>query len=273
VDELHTDLVVTRYGRPAGTAPTLLFLHGLTDSGRAWPEAVAHWADSNSIVAVDQRGHGRSPRFTEQQLAAHPGEVMVEDAITILERLDGAPVVVGHSLGGAVALTAALRRPELVRALVLEDPAPLGPREPQADAARGDRFVAGVRQSIEVTDDELLLRLRREQRPSWPDSELLATGRAERQVDVDYLRRGDIKPSTPWTELFAEVSVPVLVVSGDPDGDVCVTDEMERGITRLGNDNVTLTRVKGAEHCIRRERPEQFYVVVDDWLRRHGHRR
>jgi pimeloyl-ACP methyl ester carboxylesterase len=126
-----------------------------------------------------------------------------------------------------------------------------------------------VRQSIEVTDDDRLLGLRREQRPSWPDSELLATGRSERLVDLGYLAGGDIKPSTPWTKLFAEVSVPVLVVSGDPDGNVCVTDEMEQGMARLANPNVTLTRVKGAEHCVRREQPEQFYAVVDDWLRQH----
>jgi pimeloyl-ACP methyl ester carboxylesterase len=125
-------------------------------------------------------------------------------------------VVVGHSLGGAVALTAGVRRPELVRALVLEDPGPLGPDDSQANPVRGD-----------------------------------------------------IKPSTPWTVLFAEVSVPVLVVSGDPDGDVCVTEGMEQGIARLGNPSVTLTTVKGAGHCIRREQPEQFYAVVDEWLSRH----
>lgn len=269
MDDLRTDLVVTRYGQPAGAAPTMLFLHGLTDSGRAWPEAVRHWADSYAIVAVDQRGHGSSPRFTREQLDARPGEVMVDDATTVLEQLGSPPVVVGHSLGGAVALTIGVRRPELVRALVLEDPAPLGPGDAGADPARGERFVAGVRQSRETADDDILLDLRRELHPSWPDSELLATGRAERQVDLDYLARGDIKPSPPWNELFAAVEVPVLVVSGDPDGDVCVTDEMEQGIERLGRPNVTLTRVRGAEHCIRREQPERFYAVVDEWLRRH----
>ena len=267
--DLRTDLVVTRYGQPLGEAPALLFLHGLTDSGRAWPEAVTQWADSHAIIALDQRGHGCSPRFTEGQLEAHPGDVMVDDAAAILEQLDNEPVVIGHSLGGAVALTVGARRPELVRALVLEDPAPLGPDDPQANPARGEQFVAGVQQSLTVTEDDTLLSLRRDQRPSWPDSELLETGRAERQVDLDYLARGDIMPSTTWPELFAQVRVPVLVVSGDPDGDVCVNDEMERGIARLANPNVTLTRVKGAEHCIRREQPEQFYPLVDDWLRSH----
>lgn len=247
----------------------MLFLHGLTDSKDAWPEAVAHWQDAYTIVCVDQRGHGRSPRFTEQQLGDHPGDVMVDDAEHIVERLHTEPVVVGHSLGGAVALALAARRPDLVRALVLEDPAPRGPRQPQIDPARGAQFVAGVRESLEVSDDDALVRLRRRQRPSWPDSELLATGRSERQVDLDYLARGDIKPSTPWTELFAEVEVPVLVISGDVEEEVCVDRDMEDGLARLAKDNVTLTRVAGVGHCVRREQPRQFYAIVDEWLSRH----
>src|SRR3954454_7459115 len=112
--ELTTDLVVRRHGRSGGTAPTLLLLHGLTDSADGWADAVERWEDDFAIVTVDQRGHGESPRFTREQLQAHPGEVMVEDALRVVEQLDR-PVVVGHSLGGAVALNVGVRRPDLVR--------------------------------------------------------------------------------------------------------------------------------------------------------------
>ncbi len=269
MQELDTDLVVHWHGRPTNEAPTLLFLHGLTDSGAGWPEAVAHWQASYSILSPDQRGHGESPRFTKEQLEAHPGEVMVEDAIAILDRLRGAPVVIGHSLGGAVALTVAVRRPDLVRGLVLEDPAPRGPDDPQVSPARGEDYIAGIQQSLDAADDDALLRLRREQHPDWPESELLVTGRAEQQMDLDYLRHGDVKPTTPWTELFAELTVPALVVSGDRRDEICVGDEMQRGLEEIGNTNVTLVRVEGAAHCIRREKPAEFYALVDDWLRRH----
>jgi pimeloyl-ACP methyl ester carboxylesterase len=127
------DLVVHRPGRTDGSGglPTLLFLHGLTGSGEGWPEAVEHWQGGDAIVTVDQRGHGGSPRFTADQHVEHPGDVMVDDAVALLEQLDR-PVVVGHSLGGAVGLAATVRRPELVRALVLEDPAPLGAVAPSS---------------------------------------------------------------------------------------------------------------------------------------------
>lgn len=268
MDRPRTDLVVRRLGRtdePGGT--TLLFLHGLTDSGEGWPEAVEHWQGDHAIVSVDQRGHGGSPRFTEDQLVGHPGDVMVDDAVALLVGLDR-PVVIGHSLGGAVALAAAVRRPELVRALVLEDPAPLGPDEPQRSEARGAEFRAGIEESRLAADDEALLELRRKQHPDWPESELLVTGRAEQQMDADYLERGDWKPSMRWPELFEQVQVPTLVVSGDRPDEIVVDDEMGRGIEAIANPMVTLVRIADAGHCIRREQPEQYYALVDDWLAR-----
>lgn len=263
--ELTTDLVVRRHG-PVDAETTMFFLHGLTDSGEGWPEAVAHWQDRYAIVAVDQRGHGGSPRFTAEQLAAHPGDALVDDAIALLEQLDR-PVVVGHSLGGAVALVAAVRRPELVRALVLEDPAPLGPQEPQRSEERGVEYRAGIEDSRRAPDDEALMEVRRKQHPDWPESELLVTGRAEQLMDADFLARGDWKPSMPWTESFTRLRVPTLVVSGDRPDDICVTDDMAARVRDLRNPFVTIVRIPDSGHCIRREQPHSYYSTVDDWLR------
>lgn len=264
--DLRTDLTVRRAGQPAGSAPAMVWLHGLTDSGSGWPGAERHWGSTYSILTVDQRGHGTSPRFTPEQLEAHPGEVMVADAISILEQLDLPPVLVGHSLGGAVALTAAVRRPELVRALVLEDPAPLGPDDLQHDPSRGEEFTAGVGKSLEARDEEDLVRVRREQHPDWPEDELLVSGVAEQRVDLGYLTHGDFKPVTRWPELFAGLAVPTLVVSGDDLAEVCISEPVEQGIAEIGNPHVEVVRVAGAAHCIRREQPTAYYAAVDAFL-------
>ena len=267
--DLQTDLNVRRTGRPVGQAPTMVFLHGLTDSGSGWPGAERHWGSTYSVLTLDQRGHGASPRFTRDQLHQHPGEVMVDDATRILEQLDEPAVVVGHSLGGAVALATAVRRPELVRALVLEDPAPLGPDDLQRDPARGEEFLAGVRASLEAHDDEELLRVRREAHPDWPEDELLVTGRAERQMDLEYLAYGDFKPITRWNELFEKLTVPTLVLSGDVLAEVCITEDVERGIAEIANPAVRVVRIPGSAHCIRREQPDAYYAAVDAFLAEH----
>jgi pimeloyl-ACP methyl ester carboxylesterase len=264
--QLRTDLSLRWAGQSARSAPTLVFLHGLTDSGAGWPSAEEHWGPAYSILAVDQRGHGHSPRFTAAQLAAHPGELMVDDTLGVLEQLPAPPVVIGHSLGGAVALTAAVRRPELVRALVLEDPAPLGPGDPARDPARGADFLAGVQASLAARDDEELLAVRGAAHPDWAERELLASGRAEQQMDLDFLANGEWRPLTPWPELFAELAVPTVVVSGGAMGEVCITADIERGIAEIRNPHLRLVRVPGSAHCIRREQPASFFRAVDAFL-------
>ena len=266
---LRTDLSLHRHGRPLGEAPSLLLLHGLTDSGAGWTDAVRHWQDRFAILAVDHRGHGASPRFTPEELAGHPGDVMVDDAVHLLEQLPEPPLVLGHSLGGAVALTAAVRRPELVRALVLEDPAALGPHEPQRDTSGSDSWVSSLRPSRSAPDDAALLALRRTVHPDWPESELLETGRAEQQTDLAYLVNGDLKPSLRWPELLARVTVPTLVLSGDATTrmpELCIDDDVERGLLAADNPHLRFERVPGAGHCIRRDQPARFYAAVDGWL-------
>lgn len=267
--DIRTDLVVRREGRAAHEAPTLLFLHGLTDSGSAWPDAVARWGGDYSILTLDLRGHGDSPQFTEEQLEAHPGEVMVDDVVAILEQLGQSPVVIGHSLGGAVALAAAARRPDLVRGLVLEDPAPLGPGDPQRDPSRGEEFLAGIRESLDAADENALLGLRTAKHPTWSEAELRATGEAEQKMDLDYLAHGDIKPVTAWPELFEALTVSALVVSGDDMAAVVVNSDVEDGIAEIGNPNVSLVRVEGSGHCVRREQPDKYYEVVSEFLTSH----
>lgn len=258
-----------REGRPPHQAPTLFLLHGLTDAGAGWADAVEVWGREYSLLVVDQRGHGDSPRFTAEQVEAHPGEVMVEDAIAILEQIGESPVLIGHSLGGAVALTVGARRPDLVRALVLEDPAPRDPDEAQQSPERGRELLAGLQGSLDATDEDALLAHRQKQHPGWSQVELLATGLAEQKMDGDYLRQGDFKPVTAWPELFKQLVVPTLVVTGDKQDEVCVDLEMERGIADLANPNVRLVRVRGAAHCIRREQPEKYYQVLSDFLVSH----
>ncbi|MBF6174704.1 alpha/beta hydrolase [Nocardia blacklockiae] len=109
-----SDLHVHRYGPADG--PLVLALHGLTGHGRRWEAlATGHLPDVR-VIAPDLRGHGRSTALPPWTF-----EAVVDDVAPLV---DGTPaVVVGHSFGGAVAIHLAHRHPELVRKLVLLDPA------------------------------------------------------------------------------------------------------------------------------------------------------
>ena len=105
--------------------------------------------------------------------------------------------------------------------------------------------------------------------PDWPEDELLVTGRAERQMDLEYLAYGDFKPITRWNELFEKLTVPTLVLSGDDLAEVCITEDVERGIAEIANPAVRVVRIPGSAHCIRREQPDGYYAAVDAFLAEH----
>lgn len=104
----------------AGTGPPIVLVHGLGGASSNWSELAPLLATRHRVLAVDLPGHGGS----EPLAAAHELDTFADAVAACIEREDVAPaVVIGHSLGGAVALRLAARRPELVSALVLAAPA------------------------------------------------------------------------------------------------------------------------------------------------------
>ncbi|BAW09372.1 alpha/beta fold hydrolase [Nocardia seriolae] len=113
VAELH----IHRFG--PSTGPVVLALHGLTGHGGRWQRLADDHLPDLRILAPDLRGHGRSPGVPPWDF-----ETLVDDLAALLRAETREPVVaLGHSFGGAVAVHLAHRHPELVRALVLLDPA------------------------------------------------------------------------------------------------------------------------------------------------------
>jgi lipase len=107
-----------RYG-PTGPAQ-ILAIHGLTGHGRRWETLANRHLPEFAIVAPDLVGHGRSSWAAPWTIDAN---VAALAALLDGDSAAGPVTVVGHSFGGAVALSLAATRPDLVAALVLLDPA------------------------------------------------------------------------------------------------------------------------------------------------------
>jgi pimeloyl-ACP methyl ester carboxylesterase len=119
--ELHGHQVIYR---TAGSGPPVLLIHGMINSSRHWRELALRLADEYTVIAPDLIGHGDSatPRG-DYSIGAHAAAI--RDLLASL-RIRSATVV-GHSLGGGVAMQFFWQFPERVDRLVLISSGGLGP--------------------------------------------------------------------------------------------------------------------------------------------------
>jgi pimeloyl-ACP methyl ester carboxylesterase len=125
-----------------GQGPAVVFVHGLAASLYSWRHQIAPVLDAgHRVVAYDNRGMG----FSERPRTGYDNAAYARLLLALLDslRITDA-VLVGHSMGGAVALEAALMAPERVRGLVLIGSAGLGVRVPGALTFARTPFVGPV---------------------------------------------------------------------------------------------------------------------------------
>lgn len=109
---LHTEQV--------GSGPPLIILHGFLGSGENWRTLSKRLGRRFSVYAPDQRNHGRSPHHGTMTYA-----VMVQDVVHFMDHHGLASVhLLGHSMGGKVAMQCAFDHPDRIKRLVVADIAP-----------------------------------------------------------------------------------------------------------------------------------------------------
>lgn len=131
---VHTD----QHGK--NPKATVLFIHGIGDSGAAWEEVVAKLPNDIRIVSIDLLGFGNSkrPAWAVYSVKTQARSVL---ATVFKLRITHPIIIVGHSLGALVAVEIAKRYPLLVRSLILCSPPFYKPDEvkrrliPQSDTA------------------------------------------------------------------------------------------------------------------------------------------
>lgn len=110
--------------RMAGEGPAILLIHGITSTSDTWDQIVDLLAEKHTVIAPDLIGHGQSakPRGDYSMGAYASG---LRDLLVALE-IDSATLV-GHSLGGGIAMQLAYQHPERCARLVLVSSGGLGP--------------------------------------------------------------------------------------------------------------------------------------------------
>jgi esterase len=257
---LHT----TQFGT---TGPRVIFLHGLFGQGKNWTTIGKALSDSARVTLVDLPNHGRSAwtdHFSYPEMAAQVAELLRAQG-------DGDQhAVVGHSMGGKVAMMLALLQPELVERLCVVDVSPVG----HGQITEFETFVRGMRsidlqtltdrrdadaQLAPYVDDPairsfLLQNLRRNHShsPGW-----------RWQMNLEML--GDhLTDVGDWPELQAEpYNGPVLWLAGATSRYI---QRKYMPTMRALFPRVQLVTIKGAGHWVHSEQPEVLLAIMRRFL-------
>lgn len=256
--------IVDRAANPKGT---IVAFHGVSDNGASLADIGARWGEQWRVVLVDSLGHGLSPRFSPQQLQAPFQSALQAAAETVRveasQSIGGQVVLFGHSMGGAIAAGVARDHPQLVRAVVLEDPALLTPTQEATYKNNAGELVGALEQMSADQSGAIAKLLAKQAYRSWPLSEYGPWAQAKTQVDRDFIATGVV--GLAGREILKELQVPTLVLTGDGP-DVLLGQGGLEQLASYANPNVCTALIGGATHCVRRDKSEKFQQAVDSFL-------
>lgn len=259
-DHLNVPGIRLAYIDYGGNGSAVLLLHGLYGRGSTWAET-APWLVKAGyrVVALDQRGHGLSDKPAQ----GYTRKEFVADAAAVIEMLGLRPaIVIGHSMGALNAWCLAAGRPDLVRAVVLEDmtasatsaasecrqwvadwPVPF----PTMAAVR--RYFDGCRTGMADYFQECFA--------EGPDGYRPLAG-------VNALVAAATGMEGEWWDELSQVTCPALVVKGSLS--FCPRTELQEMAQRLPKGEYA--EVSGAYHVVHYDQPAGWRAVVERFLQK-----
>lgn len=256
---VHANGISLHYYRTGGSKPPLVLAHGMTDNGLCWTRVARVLEHDYDVIMYDARGHGHS----DAPAGGYDTETRADDLAGLIKALNlHQPAVIGHSMGADTAAMAAARHPELIRAVVLEDP-PWRAVPSEQSAASYEAWREQVIERKRLSKAELIA-IGRAQSPTWDAIEFEAWAEAKQQVSPDIFT-WLAGPRTPWQEVVPRIICPALLITADPQRAI-VTPEVAQTFLQLVPQGHSVP-IDGAGHNIRREQFERYMEAVTSFLR------
>ena len=245
----------------AGQGPPLVLLHGLFGSARNWGAVQRALAADYRVVALDLRNHGASSHAPGMAYAAQAEDVAETLAALGIE----SAVVLGHSMGGKVAMMLALTRPELVERLIVADIAPL-PYPPALRATVGAMQAVPLHPGLTRQEADKALRAAVPEAPIR--SFLLQNLRFEATPPAWRIGLIEIAAAMPEIEDFApppgaRFEGPALAMAGALSPYIRTEDH---AAFRALFPRISFASIARAGHWLHAENPEGFLAELRDFL-------
>ncbi len=268
-----------------GAGSTIVLVHGLGGSHNNWLAVGRALAEHGRVVALDLPGFGLSPRVARGASVDVLGDALAR----FVDAISPEPVhLIGNSLGGALSLLEASRRPERVRSTLLACPA----LPPVAGARPSPRFLLTLALSCAPFGATLLRRRARKAGPRQMVHELLSVccvdpARVPRDVVEAHVELARTRASRPWVDqAFSEaarsvlalalspsysrkiraLAVPTLIVHGVEDR---LVDVRASRAAVAAAPQIQLTELADVGHVPQLEVPDRFVEIAARWLAKH----
>jgi pimeloyl-ACP methyl ester carboxylesterase len=257
--ETHSSYVRIRdtkfYFEKAGNGTSVVFIHGFSLDTRIWDDQFEVFARDYCVVRYDLRGFGKSA-INSGQPYSH-----VYDLEALLGFWEiGKPILIGHSLGGRIAIDFALTFPDRIRGLILVDTALTGFRRTVKPNIKGRGFTPEMAKQVWIADP---LFASIHEKPFVRDrlSRIIADYSGWHWMNQDPGQ--DIAP--PAIERINEIKLPTLIMVGQKDlNDFhVIADLLNRQISQ--SEKFTL---RGVGHIPNMEDPLQFNWASLNFLSR-----
>ncbi len=262
-------MALIHYTRAGSGRPPLVFVHGFGCARSDWDAMVAHFGGRHETVAVDLGGHGTTPGTTEHRRIETHGA----DVAELLASLSMPPAVVfGHSMGCRVAMEAALRTPQHVKAVVLVDGSRLGEAGSTSHLARAKALEdAGYAAFIRAAFEQMFA-------PGYDKAK--AAPIVQRALDRDAAICGPLfadigrYDAENMDRVVASLKVPMLAIQTTmtaPDGKRVSMDAGQSSayldFLRRAKPDVLVEVIPDTGHFPQLERPAETNAIIESFLR------
>ena len=242
-----------------GSGPPVCLLHGLFGRAQNLAAVARRLAARSRVLSLDLRNHGASPHAAGMDYRS-----MAADVTETLDRLGALPVrLLGHSMGGKVAMTMALQAPAQVLRLVVADIAPAAYRHHNAAVAKAMRQLALTPGLTRREADAALA-------AAVPDPAIrgfllqnLAFGPAPSwRIGLDQIAAG-LPDIEGWPEIHTRFDGPALFITG---GSSAYVDDTHRQSIEALFPAASFVSLPGAGHWLHADQPERFANEVEAFL-------
>jgi len=242
-------------------APPLVLLHGISSRHNTWKPVVDALAADHRLVIWEARGHGDSDHPDARYLLVD----YAADLTGLLAALEiERPAILGHSLGGMIAMTWAVDHPATARAIVLEDAPLRGGREHVGRLDEWRRVAAmtvdgAATYYLAENPDQSAEEAHRRAASITATSAAAFTELRDENVAAGFIDR--VAPLGP-------ITTPILLIHGDIDTGGLVYPEDADRFAHVGP-NFETARIPGGSHGLHRESTDDFLRLTLDFLARH----